>query len=141
MNTFVSATNGMRQEKKVDKFHEKTGLIPVKKWKKLLDDQEQALPVIKNVIANTREEKSSSNEDVLIRKIDQQLNATTALDAELTRQSVKVADHRSAKQSDTIKGTGNGDYSEEILRERIKNIEKNYESIKADFLKYLSAFV
>lgn len=89
--------------------------------------------------AGTSRLNAGRAKEAVIKKLDEPLHIP-GVNGTQTIQETKSISKSNLLTETRLGDTGREGCSEEMLRERIKAIKKSYESIKAEFCNYISAF-
>lgn len=108
-------------------------------WQQMLELQIREIPVLEKMLDTTGNENNNVPDcnKHFSQQLVQQLKEMEMLNKEISQQQKRLGhDLRHEKESAYDISTF---CNEDILRERIRAIEKNYIELKSDFMKYLSA--
>lgn len=109
-----------------------------KGWQKMLELQINEIPDLNKMLSATTTETRGGRSH-FSKQLSQQKNEMELLNNEIDKQQKRLFhdldnENEAAFDIDTF-------CSEDILRERIRAIEKNYIELKSDFMKYMSSII
>lgn len=112
-----------------------------KGWQQMLKIQIKEIPVLKKMLSTATQEddRATAGNMHFSQQLVQQLKEMESLNKEIIQQQKRL-NHDLSHETESAYDI-NTFCSEDILRERIRVIEKKYIELKSDFMKYLSALI
>lgn len=108
-------------------------------WQKLLDMQIKDIPRIREMIRSVDEQEGGQMNIYFTNALLKQEEEMEQLNEELNRQQENL--HSGLENKNENLYDINAYCNEDILRERIRGLERKYIELKSDCMKYLSAIV